>query len=99
MERGWPPFMRSRGKELARNIAARTRERHAKFHNTVFHLEPNIKESPGGLRDLNVIHWLGGLLALEEAFDFEGPMRFFRPLRIFLHERAARDQNVLDFEA
>jgi [protein-PII] uridylyltransferase len=99
MERGWPPFMRSRGKELARNIAAMTRERHAKFHNTVFHLEPNIKESPGGLRDLNVIHWLGGLLALEEAFDFEGPMRFFRPLRIFLHERAARDQNVLDFEA
>jgi [protein-PII] uridylyltransferase len=99
MERGWAQFMRSRGKELARNLAGLTRERHAKSHNTVFQLEPNLKESPGGLRDLHVVSWLGGLLSTAEPFDIESHMRFLAPLRMFLHERASRDQNVLDFEA
>lgn len=33
-------------------------QRHNKFENTPYSLEPNIKESPGGLRDLHVILWL-----------------------------------------
>ena len=32
--------------------------RHAKFNDTAYNLEPNIKESPGGLRDLHMILWL-----------------------------------------
>ena len=32
--------------------------RHAKFNDTAYNLEPNIKESPGGLRDLHMISWL-----------------------------------------
>jgi [protein-PII] uridylyltransferase len=99
LERGWPQFVRARGKDLARNLAKLTRERHAKFHNTIFQLEPNIKDSPGGLRDLNVIHWLGTLLGSETSFDSAGPMSFLAPLRFFLHERAGRDQNVLEFDA
>src|SRR5258707_11840000 len=53
-----PPFLRSNGPELASNLAAMTRKRHARHGNTIFHLEPNLKESPGGLRDYNVAHWL-----------------------------------------
>ena len=42
--------------------AGRTRpRRHAKFNNTVYHLEPNIKEGPGGIRD---IHLSAGLSRL-----------------------------------
>jgi len=33
-------------------------KRHAKFNDTAYNLEPNIKESPGGLRDLHMIIWL-----------------------------------------
>ncbi len=33
-------------------------QRHNKFENTPYALEPNIKESPGGLRDLHIILWL-----------------------------------------
>ncbi|WP_425396764.1 [protein-PII] uridylyltransferase [Aeoliella sp.] len=38
-------------------IAARKQERH-KFGETVFLLEPNIKRSPGGLRDIHLLRWL-----------------------------------------
>ena len=33
-------------------------ERYARFNDTPFALEPNSKESPGGLRDLQVILWV-----------------------------------------
>nr|WP_306305964.1 hypothetical protein [Methylomonas koyamae] len=33
-------------------------KRYAKYHDTAYNLEPNIKEGPGGLRDLQVISWV-----------------------------------------
>jgi [protein-PII] uridylyltransferase len=32
--------------------------RYRKFHNTAYNLEPNIKEGPGGLRDIQMIAWV-----------------------------------------
>jgi [protein-PII] uridylyltransferase len=39
-----------------------TRARHAKYGDTLFHLEPNIKDCPGGLRDVHVCRWMTKLL-------------------------------------
>ena len=33
-------------------------ERHQKFHDAVYNLEPNVKEGPGGLRDIQMIGWV-----------------------------------------
>jgi [protein-PII] uridylyltransferase len=37
---------------------AEQRSRHFKFHDTAYNLEPNVKEGPGGLRDIQMIGWV-----------------------------------------
>ena len=41
-----------------------TEARHHRFGNTIFHLEPNLKDGPGGLRDCHVSQWMGMIIAL-----------------------------------
>ncbi len=43
--------------------------RHARFHDTAYNLEPNIKEGPGGLRSLDLMRWLGRRIAGAADFD------------------------------
>ncbi|RYX95831.1 MAG: [protein-PII] uridylyltransferase [Comamonadaceae bacterium] len=45
------------------------RQRHNKFENTPYSLEPNCKESPGGLRDLQVILWVAQAAGLGKSWD------------------------------
>lgn len=51
------------------------RNRHAKFADTEYNLEPNVKSSPGGLRDLQIIGWIGerhfGVESLEKLHEAE----------------------------
>jgi [protein-PII] uridylyltransferase len=45
------------------------RQRHTKFENTPYSLEPNCKESPGGLRDLQVILWVAKAAGFGKTWD------------------------------
>jgi [protein-PII] uridylyltransferase len=45
------------------------RQRHTKFENTPYSLEPNCKESPGGLRDLQVILWVAKAAGFGDSWD------------------------------
>jgi [protein-PII] uridylyltransferase len=45
------------------------RQRHTKFEDTPYSLEPNCKESPGGLRDLQLILWLAKAAGLGKSWD------------------------------
>ena len=47
---------------ILRRLAEVTAARHAKYGGTLFHLEPNIKDCPGGLRDVHVCGWIERLL-------------------------------------
>ncbi len=92
-------FLAKRGAAIARQLANLAETRRAKFQNTVYHLEPNIKDGPGGLRDLQTVRWLGALGRSGGSEGLSAAFEFLAALRIRLHEAAGRDQNVLEFDA
>ena len=92
-----PKFLKSQKSGIARHLCKMTRERHAKYADTIYHLEPNVKECPGGLRDIHVIHWLEKLTgSAGEPIDKERDFLF--GVRIFLHGYFQRDKNILSFD-
>jgi [protein-PII] uridylyltransferase len=108
-----PKLVMREAKPLLQGLAEVTRERHGKFGQTVFHLEPNLKETPGGLRDYNVACWLALISAMGKLGDWphasslRAPVRkqldvaleFLMATRCFLHFRHGRDDNALSWEA
>ncbi len=97
-----PRLLERERRSLTGRLAELTAERHGRYGNTIFHLEPNIKECPGGLRDENVVGWLGLLqpeLRGMASLDFERAFEFMASIRCFLHLRQGRDVNALDWKA
>ena len=102
-----PRFVQGNRDALVRNLAQLTRERHAKYADTFYHLEPNVKETPGGLRDYQLICWLEQLrqtdptrlAAAEPAPELRDAFHFLARLRCFLHCQSGRDNSVLSFDA
>ena len=97
-------------------FAAKLKEqdnRHAKYNDTAYNLEPNIKESPGGLRDLHMILWLArsqqlgvnwaqlakaDLISTLELGQIKRHERNLQTLRIRLHYLAKRREDRLLFD-
>jgi [protein-PII] uridylyltransferase len=88
-------------------------QRHARFANADYNLEPNIKESPGGLRDLQTITWISraaglgtrwselahaGLITSSEARQIARHDKLLQSLRTRLHYLAKRHEDRLIFE-
>lgn len=64
-------------------------QRHAKFNDTAYNLEPNIKESPGGLRDLHNVLWIAQSLNLGNSWQALAKQGLISPLearQIHRHE-------------
>ena len=100
--------------KLIQNLGEMTRARHHKFGNTVFHLEPNVKDGPGGLRDYHVANWLALISAMDKLKVWPDPntllpvssrraldaaQDFQVSVRCFLHFRHGRHDNTLTWEA
>jgi [protein-PII] uridylyltransferase len=108
-----PKVVMRESKALLQGLAEVTRERHAKYGMTLYHLEPNLKEAPGGLRDCNVASWLALISAMDKLHDWpdasslrapvrkqlEAALDFLMSARCFLHFRHGRDDNTLSWEA
>ena len=98
--------------ELMQRLADLTRERHKKYGQTIFHLEPNIKDCPGGMRDYQVAYWLTLVSELEKTGawptenvlpttlrkECSAALDFLSAVRCFLHYRQGRDLNGLTYE-
>jgi [protein-PII] uridylyltransferase len=89
------------------------RARHRKFHDTAYNLEPNVKEGPGGLRDIQMVGWVtkrhfgaqtlhdlvahGFLTEAEYGLLQEG-QSFLWKIRFGLHALSARREERLLFD-
>ena len=113
-EKSIPKLVGRECQNLIQNLGELTRTRHHKFGNTVFHLEPNVKDGPGGLRDYNVANWLALISAMEKLKmwpdastllpvssrrAFDAALDFQVSVRCFLHFRYGRHDNTLSWEA
>ncbi len=89
-------------------------QRHEKFGHNEYNLEPNIKEAPGGLRDIQMINWVArrhfnadtmvelvgkDFLTAEEYMQLKRDEAFLWKVRYGLHLIAGRPQEVLHFDS
>jgi len=93
-------FFERQSRTLNRQLCRMARSRHDKYQGTFYHLEPDIKETPGGLRDVHLIAWLKKLRRMQADLTalLSPPTDFLHSLRCYLHYQAGRDQNQLTFE-
>ena len=96
---------------LLRNLTSLAEFRHKKFGQTIYHLEPDVKESPGGLRDYQLACWLSRILRAEEKSvppreelpetarrEVVHAHQFLVAARVQLHLLCGRDANTLSFD-
>jgi [protein-PII] uridylyltransferase len=89
------------------------KQRHERYHETAYNLEPNIKEGPGGLRDIQMISWVArrhlgaenlhglvenGYISESEHRDLVGGQHFLWRVRYALHNLAGRAEDRLLFD-
>ncbi len=89
------------------------RARHRRFNDTAYNLEPNLKEGPGGLRDIQILSWVtlrhfgdgnfrslvdAGFLNEEEHHTLQQGLHFLWDVRYALHVLAGRREDRLLFE-
>ena len=92
---------------LLAELTKLTKERHARYGNTIYHLEPNVKDAPGGLRDYQAAAWLRQIAngqkdgwknsAAEEELAANA-VNFLSAIRCFLHYSNGRNDNTLTYE-
>ena len=110
----FPGLVLSEWNTITQKLGEIARNRHEKYGNTIFHLEPNLKECPGGLRDYHLAVWFALLFHLKETKewprqrggvfqsargDAEAAFDFLAAARCFLHFRHGRDNNTLDWQS
>ena len=103
----WP------SKDFFKAKVAEQKIRHKRFNDTVYQLEPNVKESPGGLRDIQTIYWVAkrhfnatsineliqhNLLSFEEYREIEAAYRYLNRVRFALHHMKNRKEDRLQFD-
>ncbi len=88
-------------------------ERHHRYFDTAYNLEPNVKSSPGGLRDIQTIGWVAkrhfgtdtldelvahGFLTREELRKLQAGQSFLWKVRFGLHVLTGRREDRLLFD-
>ena len=108
-----PGMVAREAQSLMQELTSLARSRRQKYGQTIFHLEPNIKDGPGGLRDIQVARWLAQIAEMKRTRERKPPeellpaalradalqaIDFLFAVRCFLHFQQGRDLNGLTYE-
>ena len=106
-------FLKRQRKEFLKVLLAAQEDRQKRFNETIYQLEPDIKDAPGGLRDFHVARWIARILyGIESTRDLlrhhllntlelrrlQAARLFLLTLRTYLHILSGRNKNVLSHE-
>jgi [protein-PII] uridylyltransferase len=106
-ERVWPT------RDFFEAKVAEQTARHHRYYDTAYNLEPNVKSSPGGLRDIQTIGWVAkrhfgaesldelvdhGFLTRSELRKLKTAQSFLWKVRFALHVLTARREDRLLFD-
>ncbi|HXW68883.1 MAG TPA: nucleotidyltransferase domain-containing protein, partial [Dissulfurispiraceae bacterium] len=107
----YPQILFKRKQDFVGSILSEVNKRHKTFEDSVYLLEPNVKEGIGGLRDVHTITWLSkvilkidnlsGLASIFAKNDYMHLMKaldFFLMMRLSLHIISKRRNDVLSFD-
>ncbi|MEZ5246441.1 MAG: [protein-PII] uridylyltransferase [Acidimicrobiales bacterium] len=90
---------RSNADKMLNLLSEGTRQRHAEAGEVAFLLEPDLKLSRGGLRDVHALHWIDladdGLMEESERQGLVGPHDALLSARVELHRSTGRHSNQL----
>jgi [protein-PII] uridylyltransferase len=104
---------RSHFPDFYRSVVAARQDERSQFGETERQLEPDVKRSPGGLRDIHLIRWIGfarygtvdldmlrleGALSREDEQALVAAQEFITRIRVDLHFAAGKAQEVLTRE-
>jgi [protein-PII] uridylyltransferase len=110
-EKVLPALIAREADAIQRLLQKSLHDRYARFGGTIFHLEPNVKEAPGGLRDHHTAQWCAALMRIRDTKEWprradlapdpevQAAVEFMTATRCFLHLRAHRDENILSWHA
>ncbi|MGD1924243.1 MAG: [protein-PII] uridylyltransferase [Paracoccaceae bacterium] len=112
-QRIWNELFLKTGPDYVEAKMAERDNRHERHGGSRYLLEPNLKESKGGLRDLQTLHWISkylyhtgtawdlvemGVFEREEVQRFADASKFIWAVRCHLHDLAGRAQETLTFD-
>ncbi len=107
----YPEIAYKRQKEFVREKLKEMERRHLDVGDSIFLLEPHLKEGEGGLRDVHTAYWLSkvalktekisGFLGLMDLYDYKrflSAYDFLLRTRFSLHLVSKRKNDILSFE-
>lgn len=112
-KRIWDELFLKTGPEYVEAKMAERDQRHERHGGSRYLLEPNLKESKGGLRDLQTLHWISkylyhtgtawdlvemGVFEQEEVQRFADASKFIWAVRCHLHDLSGRAQETLTYD-
>jgi len=107
----YPKILFKRKQAFVGSILSEVKARHRTYEDSVYLLEPNVKDGIGGLRDMHTLTWLArvvlkigdvsGLAPLLAANDYQHLIKafdFLLRVRLSLHIISQRKNDILSFE-